>query len=382
MLKDYGIDFELFKKHEQAARESFPTDFVNKDNILKLAKEADIPFDNYKYLDDFLSFADQELMHFIWLLYYVQYESEEDFMLRYHSIDSWPMPLAAEEKFPGGVGAAVCLLAVQNLKKWVSEKNLGEDIIDGYYTRYRYFLELNGGNPGVKGMCRLKGFLYAYTKPFFFRLGRLAFEVTKLEKQVECYLNENGSRVYVASADGRFNSDGELDWKEGKPAVYEKNGNVLKVQKFNDIGRLESKITELDLTKHTLFLSKEDYVVSVHIPEGGRLDEKSVADSFDYAKKIIGQYFPYCKAFVCHTWFIDPILVDEIVKKGGNMEKFADLFDKVSVIDSYNGPIFELIFKTYPRPLEELAPENEFQNKVLERAKRGEKMYWCYGVMK
>lgn len=321
MLKDYGIDFELFEKYEQAARKNFPTDFVSKENVLRLAKEANLPTENYNYLTDFLSFADQELFQFIWLLYYVQFETKEDFMLNYHSIDSWPMPKSAEEKFPGGIGAVVCLLAVENLKKWVKERHLGKDIIEGYYTRYRYFLELNGGNPGIKGMHRLKGFLYAYTKPFFFRLGRLAFEVTKLEKQVECYINEEKERIFAASADGLFNSEGVLDWKEGKPAVYEKNGNILRVQKFNTAGRLEPTPTELDLTKYKLFLSKQDYVVSVHIPEGGRLDEKAVADSFDYAKKIIDKYFPYCKAFVCHTWFIDPILVDDgVVKKGGNME--------------------------------------------------------------
>jgi hypothetical protein len=381
MLKDYGINFEIFTKYEQVARNCFPADFVNKENILSLAKEAQIPKENFEYLSDFLDYADAELMHFIWLLYYVQYESEEDFKDKYHSIDAWQMPPEAEAKFPGGVGAAVCLLAVENLKKWVKERNLGEDIIDGYYTRYRYFLELNGGNPGVKGMHRLKGFLYAYTKPFFFRLGRLAFEVTKLEKQVEAYVDEKGNRIYVASPEGRFDSDGALNWK-AEPPVYLKKGNVLRAQKFNSMGRLEPQVTEIDLTKYKLFLSKNDYVVSIHIPEGGRLDEQSVAHSFDYAKKIIGKYFPYCKAYVCHTWFIDPILVDEIVKKGGNMEKFADLFDKVSVIDSYNGPIFELVFKTAPKPLEELVPQNEFQQKVLNRALRGEKMYWCYGILK
>ena len=124
--------------------------------------------ENFEYISNFLDYADAELMQFIWLLYYIQYESEEDFSLDYHSIDAWPMPQKAEEKFPGGVGAAVCLLSAENLKKWVRERNLGEDIIEGYYTRYRYFLELNGGNPGVLGLCRLRGFLYGYSKPFFF----------------------------------------------------------------------------------------------------------------------------------------------------------------------------------------------------------------------
>ena len=132
MLRDYGIDFNVFTKHEQAARECFPADFINKENILNLAREAQIPKENFDYLSAFLDYADEELMQFIWLLYYLQFESQEDFSLGYHSLDRWPMPQKAEEKFPGGVGAAVYLLSVENLKKWVEERNLGQDIIEGY----------------------------------------------------------------------------------------------------------------------------------------------------------------------------------------------------------------------------------------------------------
>ncbi len=383
MLADYKIENELFERYEQAARDSFPSAFVSKENILSLANEAAVPARNFEYLSDFLNYADEKLMHFIWLLYYIQFESDEDIIYDYHSIDRWPKPKEAEEKFPGGIGLAVYLLAAENLKKWVKKRNLGEDIVEGYYTRYRYFLELNGGNPGVLGMKRLNGFLYGYAKPFFLRLGRLAFEVAKFEKQVECYADKEGNRIFVASADGLFDSDGALDFKKGKPAVYEKMGNILKAQKFGSYGRLENTVTEIDLTKFSRFLSKEDFVISIHIPEGGRLDEQSVYDSLAYAKNVFEKYFPYCKVFVCHTWFIDPLLVDDgIVKKGGNMEKFANLFDKVSVVDSYNGPIFELIFKTSFKPLDELRAENDFQKKVLKRAQSGKKMYWCYGVLK
>ena len=42
MLKEYGIDFGIFTKHEQAARKSFPADFVNKENILKLKDMYDV----------------------------------------------------------------------------------------------------------------------------------------------------------------------------------------------------------------------------------------------------------------------------------------------------------------------------------------------------
>ena len=58
MLRDYNINFEIFTKHEQAARKSFPADFVNKENILKLAKEAQVPKENFEYLSEFLDYAD------------------------------------------------------------------------------------------------------------------------------------------------------------------------------------------------------------------------------------------------------------------------------------------------------------------------------------
>lgn len=40
MLKDYGINHELFLKYEQDARNTFSKIFVNKEHVLALADEA------------------------------------------------------------------------------------------------------------------------------------------------------------------------------------------------------------------------------------------------------------------------------------------------------------------------------------------------------
>ena len=105
-------------------------------------------------------------------------------------------------------------------------------------------------------------------------------------------------------------------------------------------------------------------------------------ESIKDAAFLFEKYFPPAKAFVCHTWFIDPGLRGEIIKDGSNMAAFADLFDVISGPDNENHSVFEHVFKVKRQPLEDLNPQNDFQNRVLQRAMRGEKIYWSYGVLK
>lgn len=53
------------------------------------------------------------------------------------------MPSESEEKFPGGIKAVTYLLSAENLKAWIAERGLEYDIVEAYYGRYRYFVELN-----------------------------------------------------------------------------------------------------------------------------------------------------------------------------------------------------------------------------------------------
>ena len=62
--------------------------------------------------------------------------------------------------------------------------------------------------------------------------------------------------------------------------------------------------------------------------------------------------------------------------------KFADRFDIICVTDNENHSLYQHIFQCARCPLGELVPQNDFQAKMLQRAKEGKKTYWSYGILK
>lgn len=143
MLKNLSLENELLSKYEPDANKSFSGNFVSKEHIIKLAAEAEIPQESKDFIAKFFDFASQDILQFIWLFYYIQFETDEDFKFDIWELDKIPMPQEAEEKFPGAIKLSVYLLAAENLKKWIGERGLEYDIVEAYYGRVRYLLELN-----------------------------------------------------------------------------------------------------------------------------------------------------------------------------------------------------------------------------------------------
>lgn len=139
----------------------------------------------------------------------------------------------------------------------------------------------------------------------------------------------------------------------------------------------------MSLENLELVLKPGDRVLTIHIPEDGPMLYDDVMKSLADAERIFTQYFPTHKAIVCNTWFLDPALRrDGVIKDQSNMARFADLFDVISGTDNCNNSIFEHVFKVKRQPLEDLVPTNGFTERLVNRAIRGEKLYWGYGVLK
>ena len=381
MLESYRINDDLLVKYEMPAKATFSEEFVNKEKVLAIAEEAQLNADNKKLIAEFMDYADEDLKQFIWLLYYIQFESDEDFIQDIWKLDQIPMPSMAENKYPGCIKAVVYLLAAENFKTWLKERDLPGSMVESYYDRYRYFVSMNLISHETHGLCRLSPFLYGYARPFILRVGRLTFQYTQYKDYCEMYEDELGNRVFVALDNYSYNDIGLQD-KNGRVPMYERNGDVLTAHIFDEKGRLTHEPKKLSLKTYKKILSPGDNVITIHIPEGKKLDISEVKESIKDAAFLFEKYFPPAKAFVCHTWFIDPGLRGEIIKDGSNMAAFADLFDVISGPDNENHSVFEHVFKVKRQPLEDLNPQNDFQNRVLQRAMRGEKIYWSYGVLK
>ena len=381
MLRRYGLSHPLLDAYEKVALETYRDNWAATDKVLAIACRAQLCEENVRLLSDFLSWADGDMKRFLWLYYYIQFESGEDFTYDIWSLDQIPMPREAETAYPGCVKAVVYLLSWENLDRWVRERGLPEEVSEAYFDRYRYMVSLNLVTHNTWGLCRLSPFLYGYSKPFMLRLGRLAFQLIKFKDYCELYEDAQGNRLFVALPNYRYDAQG-LQAGDGWLPAYEKTGDVLAAHVFDSRGNLEPKPQKIDQLCWKRVLSPADDVVTIHIPEGGKLELQAVKESIALARDVFGKYFPQAKAFVCQTWFIDPNLRGEVIREGSNMAAFGDLFDVICGPDSQNHPVFEHIFKVRPQPLEDLVPVTGLQERVLRRALRGERIFWGFGVLR
>ena len=372
---------ELFQKYEAAAQASYDPSLITEAHVLALANEAQLCEENKQYIKAFLDEADEMVLRFIWRFYHFLFCTDEDFSADIWQLDTIQMPESIETKYPGCIKSVVYLLAADHLRVWQQSRGLPAAMIDEYYGRYRGVVRLNLINPETYGLCRLSPFLYGYAKPFILGVGRLNFQLIGYKDYCEMYEDAQGNRLFAALPNYGYNAEG-LRGDAGAKPQYQKTQDTLLAHVFDAAGRLKLQAEEIDLKKWMLVLHPGDAVWTIHIPGGRKLNTDEVLQSIADAAKLFEQHFPPYKAFVCHTWFIDPGLRDEIIRKGSNMAAFADLFDVISGPDNENHSIYEHVFQVKKQPLENLVPQNDFQARILKRALEGKKIYWSYGVLK
>ncbi len=373
---------ELFEKYKDAATASFSENFFSIENIARYAKFAKLDEENIRFLSDFLQFAKEDLKRFMWQFYYMLFESGEDFSDDIWQLDKISLPEEAEKKFPGAIKACIYLPAADHLRAWAKNTEFDPDeLVESYYGRYRKFVERNRYSHNTFGLCRLSSFLYAYAAPHTLPVGLLTFQRRPHEPFCELYENDRGERLFVAVPFCRYNEAG-YQAEEGYLPVHEIKGDTLIANTFGEKGKLNLTPETISLKEYKKILSPGDFIVTIHIPGERPLHKDEVKQSIEDAKRLCGKYLPPFKAIVCTTWFIDPNLRGEIIKDGSNMAYFADLFDVVCARDNKNASIFEHVFETVAQPLENLVPENDFQKRIVDRALRGEKIYWTFGVLK
>lgn len=389
MLEKFHLRHPVLEKYEADALASFEENKYRFSRTAMEQKCADAALceGNRKLILDFTDFAhtDEDILKFMWLYYYFQFETDECYLdnLWEGGLGDVPVPAVCEEKFPGALKAVVYLAAADHLADLLKQRCLSEKYITDYYENYKRFADMNVVSHDTYGFCRLASFVYAYAYPFIITIGRFRFQLTHFKDYCEVYTDENGKRVIIATPLYTYNNRGYRDENSAFAPVYEKDGNQLTAHTFNEKGLLVMTPQTFDLSRLTLLYSKEDIVATIHIPAGGKLTPDIVDASIQEAKQVLPQFFPdmNIRAIVCQTWFLDTQLQD-ILPPESNMLKFQKKFDLVMAADNQNHSIFDHIFNVKPTALENLVPKNNFQKTMLERALRGEKLYWCFGILK
>ncbi len=384
-----SLKHSVLDKYEKCSMEKYGImeSRLSTEYILSLCREAELEDAHTALIREYLLWleSEEDIKKLIWLHYYLRFETDESYFdnLWEGGLEDVPIPSLSEKKFPGMFISVVYLLAAEHLKRAARNKGLGDRIIKEYYGNFKRFSGMNLISHNTYGLCRLGSFLYCYAYPTICRVGRFNFQIIPFKNYLDVYENKEGKRFLAARDTHTYGEDGLQDENSSFRPKIKKDENTLTAHTFDGSGRLTRKKYTIDLTEYKRILTEGDIVITVHIPEGGKMYPEIVKESLCDAKTFFKEKFPEwnIKAIVCQTWFLDPAL-RPILGENSNMAAFQDLFDIAVAADQKLHSLFDHIFKTKPVPLDALTPKNRFQFEMLERAKSGVKMYWAYGILK
>lgn len=246
------------------------------------------------------------------------------------------------------------------------------------------FLKQNieqSGCAGVTSTNRL--YMYMYSKPNIFVLGRLAYEIkTHDAPYVVWRSTTDGSTVPLIQCGTRFNTHGYPDENGSFEATQKESTAEITGYTYTSSGLLDFEPVTLSKAEYTPYIKHDDYILSVHIPGGDSFTPDVVDISFQYADEFFKKYFPQInfKAYTCSSWLLDTGL-ERFMKKESNILSFQSRYRiGLKVVNKIS--LFSNIFKV-PNicPLDELVPANRFQREVLEMVKAGGNLYSGHGYI-
>ena len=129
-------------------------------------------------------------------------------------------------------------------------------------------------------------------------------------------------------------------------------------------------------------VKKGDPVILIHIPTGKPLDEESVKDSLKQAySKFKGGFKGEIVPFITHSWLIYPPFIKCVFKDGGNLQKFAKLFNIISENKAGYENFPEVFGIEYNGCDFDSLPQNtSLQKNMVDYLKKGNEMGEGYGI--
>ena len=129
-------------------------------------------------------------------------------------------------------------------------------------------------------------------------------------------------------------------------------------------------------------IKKGDRVLLIHIPRANSLDLDEVWDSIKEAyERFKDDFDNQTVPFMTHSWLLYPPFLREVFKKGGNIQRFSELFDIIAENTAGYQNFPNVFGCAYSEEALATAPrETSLQRSMLEFIKRGNLMGEGYGI--
>lgn len=148
------------------------------------------------------------------------------------------------------------------------------------------------------------------------------------------------------------------------------------------LGRLEYEPFHHFCDKPYGKIKKGDPVILIHIPRGGSLDMDEVMESLKLGyERFKCEFENETVPFMTHSWLLYPPFLNGVFKEGGNIQKFAGLFDIISENTAGYANFPNVFGCPYPGDdLSGVPTKTSLQRSMLDFVKKGNLMGEGYGI--
>ena len=245
--------------------------------------------------------------------------------------------------------------------------------IDDYYKCF-----------GRSGIRTYTAWLITFVRVEILRIGKLQFQIKKLTDKIKVFKKDDDVKILIDGADMHqkgmvFGSAQQADEEGRYFADIKEHGDAVSGYAANEFGECVPEM--LTLKGYKEILSKDDYVISVHIPSDGSLDYELCEKSYKNAEELFVRYYPEYKfkAFVCFSWLMEKRL-KTILGKETNITRFADEYFAYPVVSDGNDIYLFLYNLPSPVPACELPEKSSLQKKVKNYLESGNVFYSKGGI--
>lgn len=226
-------------------------------------------------------------------------------------------------------------------------------------------------NDGHAGYHLLSWFQLAIEGKLF-RIGRLEIELFSTFG-ARAYLFVNSKGEYIALAhDAVLHRSGfslGAKWYEDEEGSF--SANVEETEDawigypYDEKGFVKKEKVMLSKFEWKKIAERSTPAIRLHIPGNEKLVDEDVAKTLKDTREFVNKYYPEFKdcAFVCHSWLLDPQLVD-MLGEDSNISKFCKRFNPITSKSGGNA-VFGFVFL---RPDDNYTIEELPENTRLERA--------------
>ena len=251
------------------------------------------------------------------------------------------------------------LAYIENCEEEIKRRGFDKDTRTDLLSRFEDILK---GHKAKHGFYACSRMLYFWAKhylvPDIFTIGSLRFEIRTYDNE-DIYRRYNGSFFSVKNS---YKSEGFVF---GTPVLRGgAEGEPLK--RYGEFGEP--------------VLMSGDKVISVHIPSGADISEKTCLENYEKALKFFEKYYPECKikAFMCHSWLMDPELAT-FLPETSNILSFQKFYNVVPT-KSAGEEVMTFVFGKRPDDLNDLPENSTLTRNLKKRYLEGKPIYAYVGV--